>query len=133
MKKLYLAQIVALGFTTLSGCASITDGTSQTLIFNITPTEARCGLSRDGTELGSVMGRQNTLSVSKGSKDILLTCKADGYLQYTQRLVSTTQTAGATGVLIDFGITDMITGAMWKYPGDVSIVMVKETDGKAKL
>ena len=123
---------MAIGLTALGGCASITDGTSQTLIFNLTPSEARCSVSRDGAEIGSVTGSQNTLSVSKGSKDLLLPCRADGYLQHTQRLVSTTQTAGATGVLIDFGITDMVTGAMWKYPGDVSIVMVKATVGKSK-
>jgi hypothetical protein len=29
--------------------------------------------------------------------------------------------AGVTGVLLDFGITDMITGAMYRYPEDVTI------------
>jgi len=29
-------------------------------------------------------------------------------------------------VLIDFGITDMITGAMYRYPEEVSIVLEKE-------
>ena len=130
MKKFCLPQILALSVAALAGCASITDGTSQSLIFNLTPSEARCSVSRDGAELGSVTGRQNTLSVSKGSKDILLTCRADGYLQHTQRLVSSTQTAGATGVLLEFGITDMVTGAMWKYPGDISIVMVKDVKAK---
>jgi hypothetical protein len=130
MNKHYLSQILAFSVATLTGCASVTDGTSQTLIFNLMPSESRCSVSRDGAELGSVTGRQNTLNVSKGSKDLLITCRADGYLQHTQRLVSSTQTAGATGVLLDFGITDMVTGAMWKYPGDISIVMVKDVKAK---
>jgi hypothetical protein len=111
----------------LSGCASITDGTSQTIIFSVTPSEAACKLSRDGTELGSVTGKQNTITVSKGAKDIIVNCKAQGYALKTQRLVSSTQTAGVVGgAFLDLGITDMLTGAMWKYPMDVSIVLDKE-------
>ena len=44
----------------------------------------------------------------------------------TTRIVSTAQTAGVIGIAIDLGITDMITGAMWKYPDHVAIVMDKK-------
>lgn len=109
------------------GCASITDGTSQTLIFNLTPTDTICQVTRDGAELGSVTGKQNTLTVSKGAKDIIVSCKAAGYVAKTQRLVSSTQTSGVVGgAFLDLGITDMITGAMWKYPTDISIVLEKQ-------
>jgi hypothetical protein len=109
------------------GCASITDGTSQTLIFNLTPTDTICQATRDGAELGSVTGKQNTLTVSKGAKDIIVSCKATGYVSKTQRLVSSTQTSGVVGgAFLDLGITDMITGAMWKYPTDISIVLEKQ-------
>jgi hypothetical protein len=112
---------------TLSGCASITDGTSQTIIFAITPADSVCQVSRDGTELGSVSGKQNTLTVSKGAKDILINCRAQGFKPKTQRLVSSTQTAGVVGgIFLDLGVVDMLTGAMWKYPNDVSIVLDKE-------
>lgn len=111
-----------------AGCASITDGTSQTIIFALTPTDAVCQVSRDGAELGSVNGKQNTITVGKGAKDIIVACKAAGHEPKTQRLISKTQTAGVVGgVFLDLGITDMLTGAMWKYPTDVSIVMDKET------
>jgi hypothetical protein len=111
----------------LAGCASITDGTSQTIIFALTPAEAICQLTRDGAELGSVSGKQNTITVGKGAKDIIVACKADGYGLKTQRLISKTQAAGIVGgVFLDLGITDMLTGAMWKYPSDVSIVLEKE-------
>jgi len=111
----------------LGGCASITDGTTQTLIFALSPGDATCQVSREGTELGSVTGKQNTLTVSKSSKDIIINCKAQGFVPKTQRLVSSTQTSGVVGgVFLDLGITDMITGAMWKYPNDVSIVMEKQ-------
>jgi hypothetical protein len=119
-----LAISTSIFFT---GCASITDGTSQTLIFNLTPSEVICHVTRDGAELGSVTGRQNTLTVSKSAKDVIVSCKANGYVPKTQRLVSSTQTSGVVGgVFLDLGITDMITGAMWKYPADVSIVLEKQ-------
>lgn len=128
MKKSSLLLVLGASILT-TGCASITDGTSQTLLFNLTPSDTRCTVARDGNELGSVTGSQNTITVSKGAKDIIVNCTATGYASKTQRLVSKTQTAGVVGgLLLDFGITDMLTGAMWKYPTDVSIVMEKEKE-----
>jgi len=65
------------------------------------------------------------LQVSKGASDLVVNCQADGYDQKTTRIVSSTQAAGVIGVVIDFGIVDMLTGAMWKYPDHVSIAMDK--------
>lgn len=107
----------------LSGCASITDGTSQTIIFNLDPAEARCVAKRDGDgELGSFKGRSASLTVGKDKDDIVVACEAPGREPKTQRVVSKTQTAGVVGgIFLDLGITDMITGAMWKYPTEVTI------------
>ena len=111
----------------LTGCASITQGTSQTLSFKLDPKEAKCVLSRTGEgELGSVGAASNTIQVQKDKDDILVQCTAPGYQQKTSRIVSAASTAGVTGVLLDFGITDMITGAMYAYPTDISIVMEKD-------
>lgn len=111
----------------IAGCASITQGTSQILSFRIDPKEAVCVLNRvDDGELGSVSATSNTIQVSKDKDDIIVQCKAPGYQSKTTRLVSKATTAGVTGVLLDFGITDMITGAMYAYPADISVVMEKE-------
>lgn len=110
----------------LSGCASITQGTSQVISFSIDPPEARCAVvNKDGATLGTVSGRSNLLQVSKGSSDLIANCNAEGYENKTTRITSSTQTAGVLGVAIDFGITDMLTGAMWKYPDNVAIAMDK--------
>lgn len=117
------AALATLGaFTT--GCASITDGTTQTVVFHLTPKEARCIVSREGSQLGIVSGKQNTITIDKGAKDVLVQCSAPGYENTTQRLVSKTQTSGVVGgFFLDLGITDMVTGAMWKYPNEITIVM----------
>jgi hypothetical protein len=111
----------------MTGCASITDGTSQTLIIPVTPKEARCSVVRSDVELGTITGTSPTITVSKGARDIIVNCSAPGYLNKSSRLVSSTQTEGMMSVLfLDFGITDMVTGAMWKYPASSSIVLERD-------
>jgi len=123
--------ILLIAAVSLVGCASITKGTSQTIIFNIEPKGTTCVATRDGDgEIGSVSTSNNTLKVSKDKDDIVVKCSAPGYKQKVTRLVSKTETAGVVGgAVIDLGITDMLTGAMWAYPNDVSIVLEKEGAG----
>ncbi len=124
MNKIVLATISSV--VLLSGCASITQGTNQVISFSIDPQDAKCAVvNKDNATLGTVSGKANLLQVSKGSGDLIANCTAEGYDQKTTRIVSSTQTAGVLGVAIDLGITDMLTGAMWKYPDHVSIVMDK--------
>ena len=111
-----------------AGCASITQGTSQTIVFHMEPKDTKCVVNRDGDgEIGSMSSTQNTLTVGKDKDDIIVKCTAAGHKDKTIRLVSSTQAAGVVGgAFIDLGITDMLTGAMWKYPNDASIVLEKE-------
>lgn len=111
----------------LASCASITQGINQIISFSIDPPEATCTVANSkNATLGTVSGKSNLLQVSKGSTDLIVNCTANGYETHTTRIVSSTQPAGVVGVAIDFGITDMLTGAMWKYPDHVSIVMNKK-------
>ena len=122
-------QLMVIAFPALlSGCASITQGTSQVIIFNIEPKDTRCVLTRvDDGQIGIVTPSQNTVTVSKDKDDIVVQCKAEGYKSYTTRIVSAASGAGVTGaIFIDLGITDMITGAMWKYPDQHNINLEKE-------
>jgi hypothetical protein len=117
----------AIALAALAGCASITDGTTQTLIIPVQPREARCSVMRNDVELGTITGSQQTITISKGARDVLVTCNAPGYLQKVSRLVSSTQTEGMMSFLfLDLGITDMVTGAMWKYPQSTSIMLERD-------
>ena len=107
-----------------TGCASITQGTSQILSFSINPIETTCTVNNEsGGQIGAVSGQINMLQVDKDNSDLLVNCRAKGYKQKVTRIKSTTQTAGVIGVTIDFGITDMLTGAMWKYPEHTTIIL----------
>ena len=124
-----LSKTIAINFLLLifTGCASITQGTSQVLTFNLEPKEILCQATRDGDgTLGSVTYQNSSLNVSKDKDDIIVSCKADGYKPKTIKIASSATTAGVTGVLIDFGITDMVTGAMYKYPDSHNIALEKE-------
>lgn len=119
-----------LSLAALCGCASITDGTDQTIIVQVQPRDARCSVMRDDVELGTVTGTYSSIRVSKGAKDILVNCAAPGHVPKVSRLVSTTQAAGMMSVLfLDFGITDMVTGAMWKYPSSINVFLDRDQGG----
>jgi hypothetical protein len=124
----YKIMVAATAIFALQGCASITQGTSQTLIFNIEPKEARCIVTRvDDGQIGLVTQAQNTLQVSKDKDDIIVNCRADGYKPYSLRIASSASGAGVAGaIFIDLGIVDLITGAMWRYPEQHNINMEKE-------
>ncbi len=120
--------LAALAAVVAAGCASLSDGTDQTIFIPVQPREARCTVSRGGTELGETTGANHMITVSKGARDIIINCTAPGYYPKGSRLVSTTQTNGMMSVLfLDLGITDMVTGAMWKYPNSTSIVLERDT------
>lgn len=112
----------------LQGCASITQGTSQTILFNLEPREATCVATRDGDgQLGSITVSNNSLSVSKDKDDIVVTCRAPGHKQASVRLTSSTQAAGVVGgIFLDLGVVDMMTGAMWKYPESTNISLERD-------
>jgi hypothetical protein len=112
--------IVILG--AVSGCATITQGTQQAISFKLEPKDTICEVSRVGDgKLGRISSTSSTLYVGKDKDDILVVCNAPGFEQSTTKVVSGATGAGVTGVLLDFGITDMITGAMYRYPEDVTI------------
>lgn len=117
--------ILSLGI--LAGCASLTQGTNQIITFHLQPETIKCAASRDGEAISTFNAEYNTLTVMKGRSDIIVRCIAPGYQTKLTKIVSVIQPIGVVGgIFIDYGLTDMATGAMWKYPSDVTIVLDKE-------
>ena len=110
------------------GCASITQGTTQTITFNLERKEVICQITRDGDGvLGNVTYNNPSITVGKDKDDIVVSCKAAGYKPKVIKMVSSVQTAGvAGGLFLDLGITDMITGAMYKYQDSVTVALDKD-------
>lgn len=126
-KALLLAGAAALIF---HGCATITEGSSQTILIETDPVGAMCELTRDGQVITRLHDTPATISVHKESGDLQLSCSKTGYLDSTLSTASDFQDmvlgniliGGLIGVAIDMG-----SGATSKYPNSISITLVPET------
>lgn len=111
----------------LTGCASLMQGTSQPITFHLSPQDIKCAASRDNVDISQLYYNYNTLYVTKGRGDIWVKCMAEGYVTKTVKVKSATQPTGVVGgFFFDYGVTDMATGAMWKYPNEVTIKLEKD-------
>lgn len=127
--KLLARILLVCGIILMAACATITQGTQQAITFVLEPKDTNCVISRIGDgKLGQVSTTSNTIFVGKDKDAIIATCNAKGYEQSTTKIVSGATGAGVTGVLLDFGITDMITGAMYRYPEEVTIALMKSSE-----
>lgn len=125
-----LALLIALvGFIALPGCATITEGSSQTIQIDTDPTGAQCELTRNGQLVTRIPATPSTVSVYKESGDLKLSCGKPGYLDATLDTASDLQAmvfgnilfGGLIGVAIDMG-----SGANKKYPKAITLTLVPE-------
>lgn len=93
-----------------SGCATITNGTQQTITF-APPEHQVCAVSRVDGVLGSVQASAPTITVERNRHPITLDC--GGSVTVYKPSINA---AGYTSIgLIDFGLVDFATGALWSY------------------
>ena len=130
IKNLILATVVM----TLTGCASMFTGTTDTVTLN-----TKNNKDKSGTEcqLHNNKGTweaddRDTLTVSKSNKDLIVDCE-NSTQEGSASLVSETQ-AGYLflGFLLDFCIftctIDVVSDAAFDYPSNVTVRM-KDKDG----
>ncbi|MEK9968937.1 MAG: hypothetical protein VW600_07360 [Ferrovibrio sp.] len=116
-----------LVLSTVTGCASIVEGTNQTIMVNMVPETSQCVATRQGSQVGVVSGSARQLPVSKSRHDLWLRCTADGYETSDIKVESSASGWGvAGGIAFDLGITDYMTGALNKYPETVTVALVKK-------
>src|ERR1043166_7492610 len=79
MKSLSGAAIAAaLSAVCLSGCGTITQGTSQNIAITTSPPGAHCEMTRKGEHVATLDKTPGTVKVDKTKNDILLTCNLAG-------------------------------------------------------
>lgn len=107
------ATIAALALVALSGCATITSGTTQTITVQ---TDTPCTATR-GDQTATVTPEWPRLTVGKGNDPITLVCGTK-----TATLDPSVSAAGWTSIVwLDFGIVDSLTGALWAYDDTVDM------------
>lgn len=131
----YKLSGAALAIGLLSGCATVTTGSSQPVTINTTPEGAKCTLSREGAMIAAISSTPGTVTIDKSKNTIQLACEKPGHQVTNESLVSNFQGAtlgniligGVIGLAIDAG-----SGAMNKYPNLVEVVLIPEQFANAE-
>ncbi len=129
--KIFTRDLAAMLFalSVLPSCATITKGTSQTVTVDTDPPGAACTLSRGGQEIAVVDPTPSPISIKKEKAAITLSCKKDGYLDSTGVIESKFQAMTVGNILFGGVIgaaVDAKSGAMNKYPPEVTITLIPE-------
>jgi hypothetical protein len=112
----------------LGGCATIVEGTSQTVAISTQPPGAACSVSRDGMQISAVISTPGSIKIDKSRKDLSITCTKDGYQTTTMNYSSSFNgmtfgnviLGGAVGAVVDAS-----TGANYNYPKEVMVAMAQ--------
>ena len=110
----------------LGGCATVMEGTDQSISINTSPGGAACSLERKGVVLGSVAPTPGSMKVSKSKDDITVRCTKAGFEDIMSSI--TPKFGGTTfgNIIIGGGvgaIVDAASGANYEYPGNISLTL----------
>jgi hypothetical protein len=119
-------SVLIAGSVFLASCASIVEGTDQTLAIKTDPTEAECTLTQEGNMVGKIDKTPGVLTLDKSKEDLIVECSKDGHFKEITSVSSSFE--GMTfgniifGGIIGVGI-DAASGAMNHYPEEVTVLL----------
>ena len=105
----------------LAGCAAILEAQSQTILMNVTPEDAQCFGWRNDSMVGIYNPLFQSMTVSKSTDELLITCNAYGYNTKRLRLMPSRADWNDPGI----DVFDYVTGGLIRYDGSIMIVMDK--------
>jgi hypothetical protein len=105
-----LAMIVCWGLV-VSGCATISRGTSQSIQVGSTPDGAECVFSREGQTIGKVL-TPGSIKVDRSSQTIDIVCTKNGHDDARAVLHSIKKPEPANLALLVFGLPGVAVGAI---------------------
>ncbi len=121
MRSVWAAVVCGLA---VAGCATIIEGTTQTITVEVVPPSGTCVVSRKGEQLGVSTPDKRGVTLSKSMNDLEFACSAVGYQPRTDTLSSSLSAATvASFFLLDLGIVDAATGAWKKYPERITVIL----------
>src|SRR5438128_4701221 len=86
-KRNRIGLAVLAGALNLAGCAGILEAESQTILMNVTPEGAQCFGWRNDGMVGIYNPLFQSMTVSKSTDELLITCNAYGYTTTRLRLM----------------------------------------------
>ncbi len=124
MQKFAVLALVAL----LPACATVVEGTSDTVTLSTTPAGATCTVDRNGERVAAVAATPGSVRISKSRHDLNVTCTKEGY-QLATTAASSRFTGSTFGNVIAGGVigvvVDAASGANNRYPSDVRIELAE--------
>lgn len=111
----------------ISGCATITKSSSQTVTIDTRPPGATCSLTRGGKRFAIVNPTPGAISVEKSSDAISISCTKEGYLETAGTLESSFQAMTFGNILFGglIGVAvDAASGAMHEYKPLITITLI---------
>jgi hypothetical protein len=129
--------VCAAALLLVQGCASILEGTDQTITVETSPSGANCRFYRQGMVVAQVISPGGAV-VEKTKHDMRVECEKEGYETAKANLESGIEGATWGNIILGGGIgwaIDSAAGADNKYPEYVNISLVpkKETYDSANL
>lgn len=114
----------------LNACATIIEGTTQTVTVATEPTAATCTMTRQSETVGAIPLTPGSVTISKSRRDLDVACTKPGYQTATEtvhaRFVGTTFLNLLLGGVVGF-IVDASSGANNVYPADVRMALPPST------
>lgn len=120
-----MRRVASIGLLLLlPGCATMMEGTGQSVSVTTTPAGASCEVDRAGVKLGTVNPTPGSLRIDKSKNDLVVTCDKEGYqhaaLTSSPKFVGTTFGNIVAGGIIG-AVVDASTGANYEYTGEIRI------------
>ena len=115
-----------LGLLLTSACASITQGTTQSVSVVTEPPGATCIISREGVQVAIVNPTPGTIRIDKSSRALDVRCTLDNHEPGLTSVSSSVQAMTAGNILVGGAIglaVDAATGAMHQYPPNVNMLL----------
>jgi hypothetical protein len=106
----------------VAGCATVFEGTSQSVQITTTPPGARCFVDREGARLGEIGSTPGSMHLDKSKNDIVVTCSKPGYQTATVAQSPDFQGTTFGNIVLGGGIgaiADAASGANYEYPKQV--------------
>ena len=116
----WIGLVALAGAINLAGCASILEADSETILMNVTPEDAQCFGWRNDRMVGIYNPLFQSMTVSKSTDELLITCNAYGYNTKRLRLMPSQADWNDPKVKL----YDYVT-SIGSYDGNIVIVMDK--------
>ena len=124
------SRLTILAMLLLPGCATVIDGTTQTVTVRTAPVGANCSLQRNGLTVGTILATPGTVAVHREKQDITAVCQKRGWAtavttlpsRFTAVTVGNIFAGGLIGVVVDEA-----TRANYRYDEDTTILLTPQT------